>query len=347
MLLLNVCNAWTGIALSTPALWADIYLEFPGVQILELWFRRAGNYALSVHLRRGLDYHVATSLANFSKQLKRLTVYEEQLTSGSLRGLVSFPHLETLDVGVEMDENNEFSAFSLHTTIRLLQLASNLVECTFRGLGFHYDLDTTDKVVLSRLRSLKFRRPSVDYHWHDYTGGYIEDRILKFLSLPALETLFLPFNISPADFASFLAYSSPPLQQLFLGDGCRRLSFINLEECLRLVPSVTRFELYVGPKIKEHLEDLFSVLVDSPSNLLPNLHTLKVQYNRYVVPTSVYQGLLHVLSARRAQIVSAHLINPNNELAMPSPEVLAGLQQLAAEGMDIHIGTPENNFISS
>ncbi|KAJ6456617.1 hypothetical protein C8R47DRAFT_940303, partial [Mycena vitilis] len=30
MLLLRVCNAWTGIALSTPALWLTIYLDFPG-----------------------------------------------------------------------------------------------------------------------------------------------------------------------------------------------------------------------------------------------------------------------------------------------------------------------------
>jgi len=35
MLLLNVCNAWTVIALSTPALWASIHLDFPGVEVLQ------------------------------------------------------------------------------------------------------------------------------------------------------------------------------------------------------------------------------------------------------------------------------------------------------------------------
>ncbi|KAJ7612449.1 hypothetical protein DFH06DRAFT_958718, partial [Mycena polygramma] len=30
MLLLNVCNTWTDIALSTPVLWASIHLDLPG-----------------------------------------------------------------------------------------------------------------------------------------------------------------------------------------------------------------------------------------------------------------------------------------------------------------------------
>ncbi|KAJ7666709.1 hypothetical protein DFH06DRAFT_984363, partial [Mycena polygramma] len=30
MLLLSVCNTWTDIALSTPALWSTIHLDFPG-----------------------------------------------------------------------------------------------------------------------------------------------------------------------------------------------------------------------------------------------------------------------------------------------------------------------------
>ncbi|KAJ7657481.1 hypothetical protein B0H17DRAFT_870855, partial [Mycena rosella] len=29
MLLLNICNAWTDIALSTPALWEAIHIQFP------------------------------------------------------------------------------------------------------------------------------------------------------------------------------------------------------------------------------------------------------------------------------------------------------------------------------
>ncbi|KAJ6523352.1 hypothetical protein B0H19DRAFT_1386474 [Mycena capillaripes] len=37
ILLVNLCNAWTDIALSTSALLATIHMDFPDVQILNTW----------------------------------------------------------------------------------------------------------------------------------------------------------------------------------------------------------------------------------------------------------------------------------------------------------------------
>ncbi|KAF7333496.1 F-box domain-containing protein [Mycena venus] len=340
MLLLKVCKAWRGIVLSTPALWADISLDSPRVEILEVWARRARNYPLSVTLYRGLGYHVTTSLAKFAQQLKHLTIYEERLTSRSFQGLVPFPYLETLEVGANMNDDQEYNAFSLRAMINLLRLTPNLLECTFHFLTTFLDHDTTDRLVISTLRSLKFS-------WS--TWGFnedTEDRILKYLSLPALETLALPFSsLTTADFASFLAYSSPPLRQLVLGD-IAHVGFFGLEECLRLVPSVTYFELY-AKRNEQHMKDLFTSLADSPSTLLPNLHTLKIKHDCSSVSESVYDAYLHALSVRRAQIVCAHVIKRDDydDQEKPSLEVCAGLRQLAAGGMDIHIGTLKKNFI--
>ncbi|KAJ7908872.1 hypothetical protein B0H13DRAFT_2015688, partial [Mycena leptocephala] len=57
MLLLNVCHAWTHIALSTSILWAAIHLDSPGIQISEIWLQRARNYPLSISLHGSLRFH--------------------------------------------------------------------------------------------------------------------------------------------------------------------------------------------------------------------------------------------------------------------------------------------------
>ncbi|KAJ7792857.1 hypothetical protein B0H14DRAFT_3159926 [Mycena olivaceomarginata] len=72
MLLLNVCNAWTDIALSSPALWAAIHMESPGVELLEVWLQRARHCNLSVTLHNALCKDVAVVLGQHGKQLNHL-----------------------------------------------------------------------------------------------------------------------------------------------------------------------------------------------------------------------------------------------------------------------------------
>ncbi|KAJ7102763.1 hypothetical protein C8R44DRAFT_682186, partial [Mycena epipterygia] len=59
MLLLNICNTWTDIALFTPALWASIHIDFPRVtgfnEVLRMWLERARNRSLSISLHRSFD----------------------------------------------------------------------------------------------------------------------------------------------------------------------------------------------------------------------------------------------------------------------------------------------------
>ncbi|KAJ6523340.1 hypothetical protein B0H19DRAFT_1201888 [Mycena capillaripes] len=348
MLFMNVCNAWSDIALSTPELWAAIDLDFPSVQILETWLQRAGNYPLSVNLRRSLNHGTATVLSKYAEQLKHLEIHEEELDTHSLIGLESFPFLETLTIGVVLDDEEEYSAFSIPETIRFLRLAPNLEQCTLYAYSY-FDADSTsdEKSVLPKLTCLEFGNPGnfgllVRYFEYD-------DTILRHLTLPALQTLLLPFtSLTFTDFSHFLKRSSPPLRKLILGRSCGILSSIELEECLRLVPSLTHLELlYEGERT--FLDDLFSALGNSPSHFLPNPHTLKLQYECDLSASS-YQRLHNALSARRAQIVSVDLRNPFccEDDIQPEADICAasGVRQLVTEGMEIYIGTQNYNFLS-
>jgi hypothetical protein len=104
-----------------------------------------------------------------------------------------------------------------------------------------------------------------------YSGG--ADEILCYLSLPALETLFLEFkSIFCFELSQFLERSSPPLQKLVVGYGCTSLNYSELDQCLRLVPSLMHLELYVLEDTL--LDDFFSALADFPARLA--LHFLGI-----------------------------------------------------------------------
>ncbi|KAJ7666673.1 hypothetical protein DFH06DRAFT_249974, partial [Mycena polygramma] len=78
MLFMSVCNAWTAIALSTPALWAGIHLEHPNVELLDVWLRRAENHPLSISLHNSFNNDVAASLGRHNKRVKHLRILEKE-----------------------------------------------------------------------------------------------------------------------------------------------------------------------------------------------------------------------------------------------------------------------------
>ncbi|KAJ7854322.1 hypothetical protein B0H14DRAFT_765179 [Mycena olivaceomarginata] len=76
MLLLSICNAWTDIALATPALWNTIQIVFPCARdlkkILPIWLERAQHRSLSVSLRKhgpppGLPFREASPITRLSR----------------------------------------------------------------------------------------------------------------------------------------------------------------------------------------------------------------------------------------------------------------------------------------
>jgi len=185
------------------------------------------------------------------------------------------------------------------------------------------------KLVLSHLLCLQIDYPAI-----------FDD-----LTLPSLQTLELhPYAFSSTILSQFLKRSSPPLQKLVLGDRYSPIGVNNLVEWFRMVPSLTDLELDVADR-ETSLEQLFSALADSSSQLLPHLHTLKISHDFPALLGSSYRTLLRALSSRRSQLVSFSLMVTYR--SKPTTDVSAELRQLVAGGMNIHIGTSQRNFISA
>ncbi|KAJ7876570.1 hypothetical protein B0H13DRAFT_2055059 [Mycena leptocephala] len=346
MLLLNVCHSWTTIALSTGALWAAIDIGFSGRpqakrQILKLWLQRARNYPLSITLYNGLKNGAAPILGRYTKQIKCLGLYDEEFNvrRTTLTDFESFPCLERLAIGATGNEEDWSLGFSLAHTIRFLGLAQNLVELTLYSFITESDYKTTQKLVLPSLVCLKFGELPKLHHLSDSSA----DDILCHISLPALEILAIPFTtISCSDLSLFLKRSSPPLQKLVLDHGSNSFAFAELDEWLRLVPSLTHLEFLVRRETSTD-NDLFSALADSASHLLPNLRSLTIHNASPSFSDSSWQTLLCALSARRSRLLQFKFTYFDCE---PPADVCAGLRQLVADGMDIHIGSDYENLIS-
>ncbi|KAJ7774999.1 hypothetical protein B0H16DRAFT_1362349 [Mycena metata] len=336
MLLLNICNAWSTIALSTPALWVTLAIHNPCDELLQIWLQRARGYSLSVKLMgmdgtRELNKEI-TTVGKYSKQLKHLEIYGEEPDLDPFIAVGSFPHLETLEIGcLELD----IDEVSITQIIHLLNAATNLVELTLHNISTF--LDYNKEPALLRIRSLKFGT-STDPAQHNS-----HDDFLEYVSLPGLTTLLLAFNvISPLDFSLFLERSSPPLQRLGLGPGSYEITFDYLDRCFRIVPSLRHLELHI---VSTCLGDLLLALASSSSELLPNLESLEMRYHLTVPLPIAYEVLLRALSVRRERLRRFGLKGENVD--DPGQEVCNALKRLAADGMEIYIGSDDYNFISS
>ncbi|KAJ7025370.1 hypothetical protein C8F04DRAFT_1400650 [Mycena alexandri] len=216
----------------------------------------------------------------------------------------SFSHLETLAVVAGEDQDHksylyyryrDSTSYSLTQLVELLRLCTNLVECTLHNFTTLSEYIGTETVVLPSLVCLKL---GMTANVHELKS---EDGILKHLSLPSLETLFLPFNnISSYDFSLFLRRSSPPLRKLVIGDQCDEFSLDELDKWLHLVPSLEHIELYV--RDRTFADDLFAALGDSQSDLLPKLRNLVIYHGFSTIFESAYQLLFQSLSNRRAKL---------------------------------------------
>ncbi|KAJ7727250.1 hypothetical protein B0H16DRAFT_1591149, partial [Mycena metata] len=334
MLLMSICNTWSDIALSTSALWSNIQLNSPQAKILRLWLQRARNHTCSVTLRRALDVAVANLLTEHSAQLKHLEIYDEDpVGSLALTAGGSFPDLETLTICSVMNRDGEWDTPNLSDVIQLLRLTPNLVECTLDTLYTYDDTSprSTTMLVLPWLTCMNFGLNEHNLLSHD--------DILSHLSLPALQTLVVPFNyISHADFSLFLERSSPPLQKLVTGAA---LPFSELNQYLRLLPSLTHLDLFTTSQT--FTDDFFPALADSSSQFVPELRDLKIQHT---ISDFVYETLLPALYARRTRLASFRATSWSCTSALGAG-VSDTLGELAAGGMEIYIGGAQGDLFKS
>ncbi|KAJ6463973.1 hypothetical protein C8R45DRAFT_505362 [Mycena sanguinolenta] len=326
MLLMNVCRAWTEVALATPALWAAIDLRHSRADVLQRWLQRAQQCPLSITLHKRLNADASTIFGQYAPQLQHLTLCE----AGSYVHMSpSFPRLETLTFGsiktwLAASQTNNLNGWKLDDVARLLSLAPNLVQCTLRNahLG-SWDSDSDGDLPTLRLPSLR----SLEFGPH---GRRVGSKLIKRLTSPALETLRMPLEQgSFTDLSSFVQRSAPPLRRLVLFGG----ESAELNESLRLLPSLTHLEwLEASPGFL----DVFTLLADSEP-LLPNLRSLKVKVRPWDrISPALHPAVLRMLSARHPQLVRFHLFGEHHP--KPDAETLDGFRRIVAEGMEIAIG---------
>ncbi|KAJ7640358.1 hypothetical protein DFH06DRAFT_1301955 [Mycena polygramma] len=323
-----------------PELWSGIQITFPCTATYEdgaeAWLHRACNRPLSISLwGPGFFEPGATDMIwRHSQQLKHLELCyrkeleeEEESDEDDYEGCEPkcLPSLKTLAIR-GLTSLNEDQAYIGSQIVNLLRLAPNLVECRFEHVSNTRGLDkTAESLAIPTLRPLSLGGP---YPW-------IDDEILNCLSLPGLVTLSLPMvNISVDDLHSFLERSSPPLRELAMdapiGPASKRL-----HECLRLVPTLTRFELREPGSAL--MEGLFAMLAEGSPPEVPNLHSIVIHHFRSTFP----------IPLGRHSSARSH-----NDITMPTlfgsipSDVLAEFKEMVADGMHIYISSEESNFLS-
>ncbi|KAJ7360801.1 hypothetical protein DFH08DRAFT_931128 [Mycena albidolilacea] len=327
MLLLNICHAWSDIAIATPALWTAIHIIFPcasGVKdVLPIWLERSRNRPLSVLLEGKFDQDVVSVIWRHGQQLRHLEICEaekggEDTDQNAANGLMELwgattspgplPWVVTLTIRDSMHRASEFSRISPFHIFELLRLAPNLVECLSCETDTVFAVGADQKLVLPNLRRLMFgeqgRCPSSDHN------------ILDGLSLPGLEALRTTVN-------------SAVLRELVLG---HESDFLPLAECLRLAPDLKQFELW--ETYGSLAEELFGALTESAS-LLPQLSILIINLTDDEDPEisdSFWNAALAALVARRRLTVP---IVTDSE--MPTPDIIAAFRELVTDGMQVHI----------
>ncbi|KAJ6542073.1 hypothetical protein DFH09DRAFT_1041417, partial [Mycena vulgaris] len=182
MLLLNICNAWTEIAITTPALWAAIHVVFPRAngfhEVLGTWLKRARSHSLSISLHGNFDDAVATIVRQHTEHLKRLEILADG--ENGFTSITPLPSLEAFTLGSLPSLDYGYSTFTDSQIVEFLRQTPNLVEWTLVTVCISEVSGAPPGLVLPSLRHLSFGTAE---------RGYSDSSIIKYLSLPALETL--------------------------------------------------------------------------------------------------------------------------------------------------------------
>ncbi|KAJ7641691.1 hypothetical protein FB45DRAFT_1022430 [Roridomyces roridus] len=245
-LLLKICNAWTDIALSTPALWARINLYLPRPsgfeELLKLWFQRAGGHSLHISATTFTDNDPVTRSMKQSGDDDSDSEDTEYWNIWASAQPQPLPLLQSLIIF-----GRENLALELLPFMQLLRLSPNLSQLVLNEVEFHDDADgASEKLMLPNLRSLIFKYEAKP----DTAAGY---DILTFISAPHLQTLALTAEDTLYDdwrITSFLDRSKPPLQELVISHHTRAQS---IDEMCSLL---TRISTLVPPNILAAFKEL-------------------------------------------------------------------------------------------
>jgi hypothetical protein len=190
MLFLGVCATWAEIALSTPALWATIHVDFPRAegfdQLFDSYLIRSRSRMLSVTFSDELDESISRALCQHADRVHKLELLEFPTRRDDLLPLASFSGLKALTLAVQYSD--ETGSIPVASLLGMLRDAPRIVECILGNLYMDDDDDPYQKepLILPSLQYLALGSGS-----SDYCSAFM----LEYLSLPALRTLVIRTSI--------------------------------------------------------------------------------------------------------------------------------------------------------
>ncbi|KAJ7236186.1 hypothetical protein C8J57DRAFT_137960, partial [Mycena rebaudengoi] len=347
ILFLSICATWADIALSTPALWDTIHVDFPRAKgfnrVLRSYLTRSATRELSITLTGPPDGACCRLIRRNAPRVKDLKLQLRSEDDLMRPQATIFSNLKTLTISSALKASSE-TLFDLPmpSLLDVLRAVPGLVDCTIDNT----EVDPWDEhppLTVPLLRHLRLGR-------HSTVDSSHSAKVLSHLSLPALQSLVLSSidDISAQDFITFFVRSAAPLQSLRINlEGRHWWQPPILTQLFGAMPTLTDLHLFWLTECAPFLRLLLT-------DILPELRILRLvsidwssspHHDAQPDASSCFALLPPALSARRAKMVSFQLrLGPN--LERPDDLVIAHLRQLSTEcGMKVHVGTKKISWV--
>ncbi|KAJ7185406.1 hypothetical protein C8R46DRAFT_378519 [Mycena filopes] len=321
---LRVCQLWNEIASSTPSLWTTLHLSAAAHaphlerllnEISGFWLGRAKNQPLSVSVHGPLQLFSAVE-----QYADRVGSLDLRLASRSELRILPFPSLTRLKL--EILERHAHTPFDIDC-LEILRAAPCVVDCEIAGPNTRTVTDHATPLALTHhhLQHLRLGRQS----FHSTPPIFHTPTILHYLTLPALQTLFISYfdDLDPNVFGDFLLRSSPVLRSLHL------ITYESRFEALPMLPHLTDL-------ILEFMSDVDTLNLFNDRYL--NLRNLTIRAG--LVNVAEYVG---TLQARRPRLRSLRVVHL--ESLQLDEGTAAALQELVLDGMEIEMQIEKGNDI--
>ncbi|KAJ7277506.1 hypothetical protein C8J57DRAFT_1126825 [Mycena rebaudengoi] len=375
--LLGICRAWNTLALSTPALWTRLDIDFAHLDeqeelnaaeklegFIRTWFSRGRSLPLSFHFTGKLA-RMNEILHDHAAYLSDLHLYITEDCLLSLRGGATFPMLRDLEIedlymtaGSDTILDSDVFHNAPHLRIlRLIDVPPSLFTfpwsqlTKFVGIG----IDVAECLSMLRkgssLREVEFGRgddsPSEPPLLHPSLLSltlWQTPLIIHFLRLPALNTLHMrdiPELLDDTVVLPFLA--SIALRTFTFGENTPTVSL----HWLHRMQQLTTLELCTS--LWAHKDELLLALnrANEPQ-FLPQLRNLALQECE---PEEINERLLDSLHTRAApaegglaSLQTFRLVWPQDPVRSRSCIHTDKLRELVALGLTIHVGTSEQKL---
>ncbi|KAJ7782566.1 hypothetical protein DFH07DRAFT_791143 [Mycena maculata] len=271
MLLLNVCNSWSDIALATPALWTNVDVLFPRAEgfeaLLDRWFDRAKSRPLSIALgveEGDLDEEIQLVVNEHAHRVETLEINAD--SASSISDLKNpFPLLKTFHI-------RGFQSIDLAVWLDILRLAPNLHECIFPYPTYFHGRMKPEGLTLAHLHHLRL-------------GEYMPLTVycqgscpFPYLTLPSLRTLAISskIDIDPNELSEFILRTRPPLKSLSISPKFTDLSAQTLNEFFRPLRIIELADLELVSDSVPETTAILELLASGPQTILPTLRTLTI-----------------------------------------------------------------------